>query len=85
MTFCKISTYDDIGDLIEQECPEYVDSVDSEIMDFLHGVNDFEPLTFMVVNDNLVITYDNISGDVISQEDISEFIEQSVNYAMEEA
>ena len=84
MNIKKIAIYTDIGDLIEEERPEYVDILDGDIMDYLHGVNDFEPLSFMVVNDSLVVTYDNISGDVIGQDSIVDFINQSIDYAREE-
>lgn len=84
MDMKKIAIYTDIGDLIESECPEYVNNVEPEVMDFLHGINDFEPLAFMVVNDSLVVTYDNISGDVIGQDSIKDFIDQSVDYARSE-
>ena len=84
MNMKKIAIYSDVSELIETECPEYVNSIDSEIMDYLSHVNDFEPLAFMVVNDSLVVTYDNISGDVIGQDSITDFINQSVDYAREE-
>lgn len=84
MDIKNITIYRDIDELIENECPEYVNSIDSEIMDYLSHVNDFEPLSFMVVNDSLVVTYDNISGDVIGQDSITDFINQSVDYAREE-
>ena len=84
MDMKKIAIYSDIGELIESECPEYVNNVEPEVMDFLHGINDFEPLSFMVVNDSLVVTYDNISGDVIGQGSIVDFIDQSVDYARSE-
>ena len=84
MNFKMIATYDDIGDLIESECPEYVNNVEPDVMDYLHHINDFEPVKFMVVNGCLVVSYDIISGDVISQEDIADFINQSVDYAREE-
>ena len=84
MDMKKIAIYSDIGELIESECPEYVNNVEPDVMDFLHGINDFEPLSFMVVNDSLVVTYDNISGDVIGQGSIVDFIDQSVDYARSE-
>ncbi len=84
MNMKKIAIYSDIAELIEEECPEYVNNVEPEVMEFLHGVNDFEPLSFMVVNDNIVVTYDIISGDVIDQTAIAEFIDQSVDYARNE-
>lgn len=84
MDIKKIAIYTDVSELIETECPEYVNSIDSEIMDYLSHVNDYEPLSFMVINDNLVVTYDNISGDVIGQDSIVDFINQSVDYAREE-
>ena len=85
MNICSVSIYNDIGDLIESECPEYVNNVEPEVMDYLHHINDFESLSFMVVNDNLVVVYDVISGDAVSNVEITEFIEQSVNEAREEA
>ena len=84
MNFKMIATYDDIGDLIESECPEYVNNVEPDVMDYLHHINDFEPLSFMVLNGDLVLVYDNISGYVVGQQDIAEFIDQSVDYAREE-
>lgn len=85
MDIKKIAIYRDIDELIENECPaEYVNSIDNEIMDYLSHVNDFEPLSFMVVNDSLVVTYDNISGDVIGQDSVTDFINQSVDYARNE-
>ena len=84
MNMKKIAIYSDIGELIETECPEYVNNVEPEVMEFLHGVNDFEPLSFMVVNDNIVVTYDIISGDVIGQTAIAEFIDESVDYGRKE-
>jgi len=84
MDIKKIAIYTDIAELIETECPEYVNSIDNETMDYLSHVNDYEPLSFMVVNDSLVVTYDNISGDVIGQDSIVDFIGQSVDYARNE-
>ena len=83
MDLKKIAIYTDVGELIEEECPEYVNNVEPDIMEFLHGVNDFEPLSFMVINGSTVVTYDNISGDVIGQDSIVDFINQSVDYARE--
>ena len=84
MNFKMIAIYDDIGELVESECPDYVSNTEPEVMDYLHHINDFEPLSFMVLNGDLVLVYDNISGYVVGQQDIAEFIDQSVDYAREE-
>ena len=84
MDFKTIAIYNDIGDLVEQECPDYVSNTEPDVMHFLHCMNDFEPLSFMVLNGDLVLVYDNISGYVVGQQDIAEFINQSVDYAREE-
>ena len=82
---CRISTYDNILKLIEYERPEYLNSEDPEVIDFLRHINDFEPVSFLVINDDSIVSYDRISGDVISQTEINEFIEQLIDYAKEEA
>ena len=82
---CRISTYDDILKLIEYERPEYLNGEDPEVIDFLRHIDDFEPVSFLVINDDSVVSYDRISGDVISQTEINEFIEQLIDYAREEA
>ena len=82
---CRISTYDDILKLIEYERPEYLNDEDPEVIDFLRHINDFEPVSFLVINDDSIVSYDRISGDVISQTEINEFIEQLIDYAKEEA
>ena len=84
MNFKMIAVYDDIGELVESECPDYVSNTEPEVMYYLHCMNDFEPLSFMVLNGDLVLTYDNISGDVVGQDSIQDFINQCVDYAREE-
>ena len=81
MDIYKIANYTDVGELIESECPEYVNNVEPEVMDYLHGVNDFEPIAFTVINDSLVVVYDSINGDVFNRLGIVDFIDQSVDEA----
>ena len=84
MDIYKIANYDDIGELIESECPEYVNNIEPDVMDYLHSVNDFECFAFMVINNDLVVIYDHLSGDVINRLGIVDFIDQSVDEAREE-
>ena len=84
MDIYKIANYESVSTLIEQECPEYVNNVEPEVMDYLHHVNDFELISFVVINNDLVVTYDDITGEVRERLNIVDFIDQWVDYAREE-
>ena len=84
MDIYKIATYDDVAELIESECPEYVNNIEPDVMDYLSSVNDFECFAFMVINNDLVVIYDRLSGDVVNRLGIVDFIDQSVDEAREE-
>ena len=84
MKIKRIEIYNDIGDLFEEQLTlEEINNIDPEIMFYLHHINDFEPLSFMVVNNDTVITFDNISGDAFEQIPITDFINESIEYAAE--
>ena len=84
MDIHSVENYIDIGKLIEEQCPDYVNNVESEVMDYLNHINDFDCISYLVINGDLVVTYDRLNGQVLDRQGIVDFIELSVDYARTE-
>ena len=67
---------------------EFMEASDAELTgeqrDALTGVWDFEPVAFYVINGELVLTVDTISGDVLSRDTVQAVIDQTIAYCNDE-
>ena len=81
----NIMIFDDVFELIDNYNPEALSGLDDEAIGYIKGMNDFEPIKFLVIDDCQVITFDGLSGDVIGDpETMASFVYQTINYAISE-
>lgn len=69
-----IRTYRKSADLIDDLRPEFFDHLQEDQIDTLLHLEDFEPLGYVVIDDQQVVCYDTISGDVYDQMSIDAWL-----------
>lgn len=69
---------EEIGDI------EILSELSEDETDFLRSINDYEPLSFFLLNDDTVIICDSINGDVSGHSmSIQDFQRETINYVKE--
>ena len=63
MDIKRIEKYDSVFDVIENACPELLNTVSDEMKNALRGFDDYEPMVHYVINDTMVLSADSINGD----------------------
>lgn len=80
----NIATYNSTYDVIDAYFPEIIGEMDREHLDVLRHFDDFEGLSFCVINDGYVMVYDSISGDVYGRFVSPEFFRDVVLQEIED-
>ena len=69
---------EDAGDI------EILSELSEEEEDFLRSIDDYEPLSFFLINDDTVIICDSINGDASGHPmSIQDFQRETINYVKE--
>ena len=77
------------GDTLDHLVADYADDddwaeLDEDTMFNIRHSVDYESFAFYVIDDKTVITADTLSGDVVAENTVKEFIRQAIEYAQEE-
>lgn len=51
-----------------------IDAMSENFKDFLRSGNDYDPITYFVVNDKILIHADSINGDLIGVQPLADFM-----------
>ena len=79
-TIESVCIYDNPGDIVRDYSDE---KFSDEIMDYLDHINDFEPIRFLVLNNNTVISFDHLCNCTIGQDSMENFILECIENAKE--
>ena len=85
--FISVARYTDPFRLINELFPNYPGWEDLPVdarYELLRAL-DFEPLELYVIDHKTVLTVDMISGDVVEEDELREFVRKSIEWAREEA
>lgn len=79
----NIMHYDNEMEIFENYADEKLESMTEDEKEFLDHIDDFESFDYVVINDEIVVVFDVICGDVISAEYIDEFVKITMEYIAE--
>ena len=81
MNFKTVETFRTAADVLREY---YTGTVSDEILFYLDRINDFYSFGFLVINSEIVIAFDTLSGDVYGRQDLPEFMQNAIKEATEE-
>lgn len=81
MNFKTVETFGTAADILREY---YTGDVSDEILNYLDHINDFDSFGFLVINSEIVIAFDTLSGDVYGRMTLDEFMQLSITEALEE-
>ena len=82
--FKSIHVYDDAAALIHDFRPEIESCYEMAVFDGISHVNDFETMQFLVIDGSDGVIFDSLNGDVYDKMSIDSFIQETINYAIDE-
>lgn len=61
-----------------------LDAMSEHFKDFLRYGNDYDPITYFVINDKILVHADSINGDFIWAQPLADFMHDAFKYYKEE-